>query len=164
MGDLPVVLQSQDLKGTLTSYFCEQNGTQYSTSRKGSPADFPLSYPTSVVLFSFSTALAGKFSSLQSTYAISYLNLGSIIRHVTFTMKPVIMASIVFQFTLRLTTNELPPKLMVPFQRLFIMGQLNLHLSGYSHHLSRMRKEHQHRTSPNVLEKSYGTMTLPERF
>jgi hypothetical protein len=45
---LPLSLQNQDLKGALTPYFYDQNGTQYSTSRNGSQADFPLSCHTSV--------------------------------------------------------------------------------------------------------------------
>jgi hypothetical protein len=46
-GDLPIAVPNQDLKGALTPYFYDQNGTQTSTNRNGSQANFPLSCPTS---------------------------------------------------------------------------------------------------------------------
>lgn len=44
---VPEVITNQDLKGALTPYFYDQNGTQFSARDNGSQANFPISCPTS---------------------------------------------------------------------------------------------------------------------
>jgi hypothetical protein len=47
-GGIPTAMHSQDMKGAITPYFYDQNGTEYSTSRNGSQSNFPFACPTSV--------------------------------------------------------------------------------------------------------------------
>lgn len=44
----PMTQANQDLKGALTPYFYDKNGTQHTTNGNGLQADFPLFCPTSV--------------------------------------------------------------------------------------------------------------------
>jgi hypothetical protein len=44
---LPTATSNQDMRGAMTPFFFDQNGTQHSTNRNVSQADFPLSCPTS---------------------------------------------------------------------------------------------------------------------
>jgi hypothetical protein len=45
--DLPMAQANQDLRGALTPYFYDQNGTQHTLNRNGTQPGFPLSCPTS---------------------------------------------------------------------------------------------------------------------
>jgi hypothetical protein len=70
--DLPMMQSNQDVRGALTPYFYEQNGTRYTTSGNETQAGFPLSCPTSRCEWSSYQSLAACSTCVDISSLLTY--------------------------------------------------------------------------------------------